>query len=527
MAMAWKQTPEYIQTSNWAQTPGDPTNYVVDRPVGPSPLDVTSFHPGQATWSPTNLPDVSATLVNIGDRVDHSQILYVLKPPPVWNRYRSAQLPGPKIDQHGRVIYEKWPKDPKKPEPLLDFPHLPDQIGSQEWWFIFEAWRRFEPRARWKDFTMRIHGPSRPSSHNIIQMHISRNRPKWGLLCWFAIALHDEKNGARDEALKMLSDEQINNNTTRGTTPGLIDPSLGEAGGRVSLPIMEMGAGGRLHCKAPRKGSRRSARKKHQADVLMNALDNSTLPTSIHELTTGALEEQHLAGHGLVTDFYSMSEFSNNIGTNQSIKNNSLALAVNPRQRRTGAAAGSFLLSKSLLPCKGKKRKVEAAFGSAYDLEAWRAQQTAHAETPLSASGIGHSYRHEAWPHSIYPATIRPESSTYATQTWYIPSGFSRRPTDHSEPDIELSHYDSPHSGQGTSFIHTKAFEYASVNAPVQFNYSPSLHLRSANSDQASISMPTQSYHANIHETSRLGYDQSHPEEDLHYDAFDLPLWCE
>lgn len=27
MAMAWEQTPEYIQTSNWAQTPGDPTNY--------------------------------------------------------------------------------------------------------------------------------------------------------------------------------------------------------------------------------------------------------------------------------------------------------------------------------------------------------------------------------------------------------------------------------------------------------------------------------------------------------------------
>lgn len=101
-------------------------------------------------------------------------------------------------------------------------------------------------------------------------MHISRNRPKWGLLCWFTIAIHNEKNGARDEALTMLSDEQINNNTTRGTTPGLIDPSLGEAGGRVPLPITEIGAGGLRHCKAPRKGSRRSARKKHQANVLMN-----------------------------------------------------------------------------------------------------------------------------------------------------------------------------------------------------------------------------------------------------------------
>ncbi|KAL9016788.1 MAG: hypothetical protein Q9185_005875 [Variospora sp. 1 TL-2023] len=484
MTMAWEQTPEYIQTSNWTQTPGDPANY-------------------------------------------GSQVLYVLKPPPVWNRYRSARLPGPKIDQHGRVTYEKWPKDPKKPEPLLDFPHLPDQIGSQEWWFIFEAWRRFEPRARWKDFTMRIHGPSRPSSHNIIQMHISRNRPKWGLLCWFTIALHHEKNGARDEALKMLSDEQINNNTTRGTTPGLIDPSLGEAGGRVPLPITEMGAGGLRHCKAPSKGSRRSARKKHQADVLMKVLDNSTLPTSIHELTTGALEEQCLVEHGLVRDSYSMSELSDNTGSNQSTKNNSLALAVNPRQRRTRAAAGSPLLSKSLLPCKGKKRKLEAAFGSAYDLEAWRAQQTARAETLLSASGISHSYRNEAWPHSLYPEIIRPESSTYETQAWFMPSGFARRPTDHSKPDIELSHYDSPHSGQGTEFTNTKAIEYASFNAPVHFNYSSSLHLRPAISDETGTFMSAGNHNDNIHEFSRLGHDWSHPGEDFHYDAFDLSLWCE
>lgn len=202
---------------------------------------------------------------------------------------------------------------------------------------------------------------------------------------------------------------------------------------------------------------------------------------------------------------------SNNTGTNQSTKNNSLALAVNPQQRQIKAAAGSSLLSKSLLPCKGKKRKVEAAFGSAYDLEAWRAQQTARAETLWSASGIGHSYRHEAWPHSLYP-----ENSTYATHAWYMPSGFAHRPTDHSEPDIELSLYDSPDSGQGTGFIHTKAIEYPSFNAPVQFNYSPSLFTPGGN------------HNANIHEFSRLGqHDWSHPEEDFHYDAFDLSLWCE
>lgn len=101
---------------------------------------------------------------------------------------------------------------------------------------------------------MRIHGPSRPSSHNIIQMHISRNRPKWGLLSWFPITLHGEQNRAREEALGLLSDEQIRDNTTRGTTPGLINPALGEAGGRIPLPVSKVGAGIRRGRRAPGKG---------------------------------------------------------------------------------------------------------------------------------------------------------------------------------------------------------------------------------------------------------------------------------
>lgn len=40
----------------------------------------------------------------------------------------------------------------------------------------------------------------------------------------------------RDAVLNRLSQTQIANNTTRGLTPGLINPALGEAGGRVPLP---------------------------------------------------------------------------------------------------------------------------------------------------------------------------------------------------------------------------------------------------------------------------------------------------
>lgn len=38
--------------------------------------------------------------------------------------------------------------DPNKPQPLLDFKHLPDRVGTREFWWVFEAWRRYDPRIR-------------------------------------------------------------------------------------------------------------------------------------------------------------------------------------------------------------------------------------------------------------------------------------------------------------------------------------------------------------------------------------------
>lgn len=80
---------------------------------------------------------------------------------------------------------------------------------------------------------MRIQDTSRPSSHNIIQMTTSRNRTSWGMLNWFPITLHSSDNSAHNKAIALLSAQQISDNTSRGTTPGLVSPSLGEAGGRI------------------------------------------------------------------------------------------------------------------------------------------------------------------------------------------------------------------------------------------------------------------------------------------------------
>ncbi|KAL9605488.1 MAG: hypothetical protein Q9179_001329 [Wetmoreana sp. 5 TL-2023] len=183
MAVPWDQTPEFLQTSSWTQIPGGPAEY--------------------------------------GEREE----------------FRKTPLPPPKRDAHGNIMYEKWPRKPKNPQPLLDFPHLPDQIGSNEHWFYVEAWRRFEPRARWKDIAMRIPRDGRGRHHNNLQMEISRNRSKWGLVSWLDIKLHEEDNKTREKALALLSPDQIRNNTTRGTTPGLINPELGEAGGRIPNPV--------------------------------------------------------------------------------------------------------------------------------------------------------------------------------------------------------------------------------------------------------------------------------------------------
>lgn len=80
---------------------------------------------------------------------------------------------------------------------------------------------------------MRIPKPGRPSHHNNIQMLISRGRSKWSLLAWNDVKLHEEDNKSREAALARLTEDQIGNNTTRGTTPGLINPALGEKGGRI------------------------------------------------------------------------------------------------------------------------------------------------------------------------------------------------------------------------------------------------------------------------------------------------------
>ncbi|KAL8941011.1 MAG: hypothetical protein Q9216_002491 [Gyalolechia sp. 2 TL-2023] len=237
----WDQTPEFLATSDWTIAPGGPTQYNPPRRVGyAGPQDVTSFHPGQANWSEQNMPN----------------ILYVFRPPPNWITFKqneaiTRKLPPPKRDVHGNIMYEQWPRNPNNPEPLLDFKHLPDRVGTQEFWWVYEAWRRYDPRIRWKDIWMRQEGSDRSLNvdGNGIQMLVSRNRASHRMITWKT----DDEPSSGTDWTEQMTDQQRRDNTTRGLTPGLINPALGEAGGRIPLPNLIKGAGQQKRKAGPRK----------------------------------------------------------------------------------------------------------------------------------------------------------------------------------------------------------------------------------------------------------------------------------
>ena len=79
-------------------------------------------------------------------------------------------------------------------------------------------------------------GPNGEKVHkNAFNQRLLRFRDSWCLLAWHQGRIPDPKT--RASVANRLSDQQIAQNTSRGTTPGLVDPSAGESGGRVPIPL--------------------------------------------------------------------------------------------------------------------------------------------------------------------------------------------------------------------------------------------------------------------------------------------------
>ena len=104
-----------------------------------------------------------------------------------------------------------------------------------------------DPRIRYRDIMMREEASgerSRMSDQQYINIHLNTPgyriyRPKWKMIAWHVKEGDDAQNDRKQSVLDDLTDAQKQANTTRGSTPGLINPALGEApGNRVDLPAL-------------------------------------------------------------------------------------------------------------------------------------------------------------------------------------------------------------------------------------------------------------------------------------------------
>ncbi|KAL1851146.1 hypothetical protein Plec18170_006470 [Paecilomyces lecythidis] len=165
----------------------------------PNDDDLTAFHPWQTGWSIDNLPD----------------ILYVLRPEGPHPRIMGSPTKTPYLI-FGRNV--------------ADFPVLPLQISSRVEGWRYEAWFRLDRRITAEDIIHRINPKYRVTAGEL-QMRRYRFREAFHLGCWGS----GPSMGAVTRLLEVNGlDPRLN--STRGLTPGLINPYLGERGGRIPLP---------------------------------------------------------------------------------------------------------------------------------------------------------------------------------------------------------------------------------------------------------------------------------------------------
>lgn len=183
-------------------------------------------------------------------------IIYVLFPDDEWLKLKNKPtLPPQKRDGQGQLMWELYPEPGKPTRALLDWKivsrfslsfrllsllrlsdKLPDKIGTREHFWLFEAVRRLRPDVRWADITMRMERANRPSP-NTLQMRACRYwRTAFCMLSWHTTSWDTNTNTKGDAVLARLSLSQLKANTTRGSTPGLIDPALGQTGSRILVP---------------------------------------------------------------------------------------------------------------------------------------------------------------------------------------------------------------------------------------------------------------------------------------------------
>ena len=105
-----------------------------------------------------------------------------------------------------------------------------------------------DPRISQRDIIMREEVSEErlrlANDQGYINVHLNtpgyrKYRPAWKMVSWHSKGFSAKENDRRQSVLDGLTDAQKIANTTRGSTPGLINPALGDvAGNRIALPAL-------------------------------------------------------------------------------------------------------------------------------------------------------------------------------------------------------------------------------------------------------------------------------------------------
>lgn len=140
-----------------------------------------------------------------------------------------------------------------------------DRISSNVEDWLLETWFRLDQRITWADITDRIHPRYRPC-FNTLQMARSRFREGFNLSAWGPHRNHRQvANELALEAAVRASGINLNDNTTRGLTPGLVDPS-NPNGPRIHIPRRWLPRVGRNY-QRPSNNDRLERRAKKEASL--------------------------------------------------------------------------------------------------------------------------------------------------------------------------------------------------------------------------------------------------------------------